>query len=83
MGLIPSREERESFWLSPTHLETEHQDQGELFDSIFEENLLKMSDLKERAIKFMMKENSESIDFQNFLNATNSLLFLNWCNLII
>ena len=53
VGVLPMKTDKESFWVSPSHLSTENNLQGQLYDQICEENILKTQDLKERAYTFM------------------------------
>jgi hypothetical protein len=66
VGLLSYKMEKESFWLTPTAFECENHLQGQLFDEIYDENMFKLSDMQEKAIKFMQDENqaSSSNDFQ-------------------
>jgi hypothetical protein len=42
--------QRESFWTSPSHLDTSNSMQGQLFDQICEENIIQLEELKETGI---------------------------------
>jgi len=53
IGVLPMKTDKESFWVSPSHLATDNNLQGQLYDQICEENILKTQDLKERAYTFM------------------------------
>mgnify|MGYP001601966287 CR=1 FL=1 len=74
IGLLPAKQERDSFWLCPTLLDTQDNINGQNFDMLFESNLIKMQDLKERAISFMKEEGINTIDFSNFQLMTNSYI---------
>ena len=53
--MMPYKMEKESFWLTPTQL-CENELMGELFDEIFDANMMRLSDMQEKAIKFMRDE---------------------------
>jgi len=53
--MIPYKMEKESFWLTPTQL-CENELMGELFDEIVDANMIRLSDMQEKAIKFMRDE---------------------------
>ena len=55
IGMMPYKMEKESFWLTPTQL-CENELMGELFDEIFDANMIRLSDMQEKAIKFMRDE---------------------------
>ena len=42
IGLVPNKIEKESFWVSPSHLQTDNNLQGQLFDQICEDNIILM-----------------------------------------
>ena len=67
--MLANKMDRESFWLTPTHA-CENELAGELFDEIFDLNMLRLSDMQEKAIKFMKDEGfvDSSQDFQFFIN---------------
>ena len=46
IGLLPYKLERESFWVSPSHLQTDNNLQGEMYDQICEDNIILLQDLK-------------------------------------
>ena len=50
---MPYKYERESFWVSPSHLQTDNNLQGEMYDQICEDNIILLQDLKQRAIEFL------------------------------
>jgi len=53
IGLMPYKVERESYWVSPSHLQTDNNLQGEMYDQICEDNIILLQDLKQRAIEFL------------------------------
>jgi len=55
IGMMPYKMEKESFWLTPTQL-CENELMGELFDEMFDANMIRLSDMQEKAIKFMRDE---------------------------
>ena len=67
--MLPYKMDKESFWLTPTSFECQNHLQGQLFDEIYDENMLKLSDMQEKAMKFMRDEDQviSSTDFQFFL----------------
>jgi len=69
--------DKESFWVSPSHLQTDNTLQGQIYDAICEDNIILLQDLKERAIDFLQNNvhSNESHDFTHFLNSTNSSIF--------
>jgi hypothetical protein len=65
IGMMTYKMEKESFWLTPTQL-CENELMGELFDEIFDSNIIRLSDLQEKAIKFM-KDEQQMDSSQDFL----------------
>ena len=74
---MPYKMDKECFWVAASHLDTENNLQGQLFDQIFEDNTILLQDLKERAIDFLQNnvQSNSSHDFAHFLNSTNSSIF--------
>lgn len=70
IGMMTYKMEKESFWLTPTQL-CENELMGELFDEIFDSNMLRLSDMQEKAIKFMNDEDqmNTSQDFIFFMKS--------------
>ena len=77
IGLLPYKLDRESFWVSPSHLQTDNNLQGEMYDQICEDNIILLQDLKQRAIEFLQPQASreDMHDFTHLLNSTNSSIF--------
>lgn len=70
IGMLSYKMDRDSFWFTPTHLNSQNDMQGALLDEIHESNLIRNSDMQERAIDFIHSEaqvNSSS-DYQFFVN---------------
>jgi hypothetical protein len=49
IGMLSNKMERDSFWFSPTNLNSQNDIQGQLFDEIHDANLLRNSDMQEKA----------------------------------
>ena len=45
IGMMPYKSINESFWLTPAHLDTDNNLQGEIYDQICEENIIALQDL--------------------------------------
>jgi hypothetical protein len=43
--MMPYKQIDESFWLAPAHLDTNNNLQGEIYDQIYEENIIALQDL--------------------------------------
>jgi len=74
IGMLSYKMDRDSFWFTPTHLNSQNDMQGALLDEIHEANLIRNSDMQERAIDFIQSEaqaNSSS-DYQFFVNNMGS-----------
>ena len=52
IGMLTSKLERESFWLTPSQL-CENEIQGQIFDEIYDNNIIRLQDMQEKCIKFM------------------------------
>jgi hypothetical protein len=70
IGIMTYKMEKESFWLTPTQL-CENELMGEIFDEIFDGNMIRLSDMQEKAIKFMKDEQQmdSSQDFIFFMKS--------------
>ena len=49
IGMLSNKMERDSYWFSPTNLNSQNDIQGQLFDEIHDANLLRNSDMQEKA----------------------------------
>lgn len=65
--------QKEQFWVTPTLLECENNLKGQLFDEIYDENIIRLQDMQEKAIKFMQAEGQaeSSPDFQFLMKSQN------------
>jgi len=68
IGMITSKLEREGFWLTPSQL-CENEIQGQIFDEIYDNNIIRLQDMQEKCIKFMKEEGQmdSSFDFTQLL----------------
>ena len=59
--------------MAPTLLDCENQLKGQLFDSIYDENMYRLNDMQEKAINFMNSEGyaTSSPDFQFLMKSQN------------
>lgn len=57
--------QKEQFWVTPTQLECENNLKGQLFDEIYDENIIRLQDMQEKGIQFMQTEgqSESSADF--------------------
>jgi len=68
IGLLTHKLDKESYWLTPS-ADCGNPLQGQLLDEIYDENMLLLSDMQEKAIKFMTMEQQagSSSDFSFFM----------------
>lgn len=71
IGMLTYKLDKESFWVTPTLFDSENALQGQLFDEICDENMIRLSDMQEKAMKFMRDEDQaqSSTDFQFFMKS--------------
>lgn len=70
IGMLSQKMERESFWVTPSQ-QCENEIQGQLFDEMYDANMIRLQDMQEKAIKFMREEGfmNSSYDFKHFLQS--------------
>lgn len=75
VGLLAHKLGKESFWLTPTAFDCENNLQGQLFDETCDDNIMKLADLQEKAIRFMQTENQAGScgDFQFLMKAAQMM----------
>lgn len=75
VGLLAHKLGKESFWLTPTAFDCENNLQGQLFDETCDDNIMKLSDMQEKAIRFMQAENQAGScgDFQFLMKASQMM----------
>lgn len=64
--MLPYKMDRESFWVTPTQVDCSNSLLGKMFDDLFEENMMQMSELQEKAVKFVQQQTQSPFptDFQ-------------------
>ena len=50
--MLTSKLDREAFWLTPSQL-CENEIEGQLFDELYDNNMIRLQDMQEKCIKFM------------------------------
>jgi len=75
IGMLTYKLDKESFWVTPTLFECQNHLQGQLFDEMCDENTNLLSDMQEKAMRFMRDEEqvNSSSDFQFFLKRQNQV----------
>ena len=50
--MLTSKLDREAFWLTPSQL-CENEIEGQIFDELYDNNMIRLQDMQEKCIKFM------------------------------
>ena len=74
IGMLTYKLDKESLWVTPTLLDCQNQLQGQLFDEICDDNTIVLSDMQEKAIRFMKESEhmTSSGDFHFFIKTHSS-----------
>jgi hypothetical protein len=51
--MLSNKMEREGFWVTPCQMNCENELEGILFDEIYDNNIIRLQDMQEKAIKFI------------------------------